>query len=230
MAAKNKRAIGRMGGLEILYEDRDIVVVDKPAGLLTMGTERNKTRTAYYMLTDYVRHGNPRSRERIFIVHRLDEATSGVLVFARTEEAKGRLQGQWQETEKIYTAVVHGRLAKKEGVISSYLAENKAFVVYSTKDRRRGKLAQTAYKVVKEGAVYSLLEVNLLTGRKNQIRVQMADEGHPVAGDMKYGNGRDGCRRLALHARSITFRHPGSGEMITFEAKVPEWFGELVKR
>ena len=128
-------------GLEILYEDKDILVVDKPAGLLTVGTANNKTNTAYYKLTDYVRKGNSKSRNRIFIVHRLDQSTSGVLVFAKNEEAKFRLQSQWKDTEKKYVAVVYGQLAKKEDVITSYLAESKAFIVYSTTDTTKGKLA-----------------------------------------------------------------------------------------
>jgi 23S rRNA pseudouridine1911/1915/1917 synthase len=228
MTKKKHSVGGRMGGMEILYEDRDIIVVDKPAGLLTMGTATTKVRTAYYMLTDFVRHGNARSRERIFIVHRLDQLTSGVLVFARTEEAKFRLQDQWAGTKKTYVAVVHGHVVPKEGTITSYLAENKAFVVYSTKNAAKGKLAQTAYKVLKESSRFSLLEIDLLTGRKNQIRVHFAEKGHPVAGDRKYGDAKDGCRRLALHARSITFAHPTTGKQLTFEAKVPAFFNEMM--
>jgi tRNA pseudouridine32 synthase/23S rRNA pseudouridine746 synthase/23S rRNA pseudouridine1911/1915/1917 synthase len=216
--------------MELLYEDKDILVVDKPAGLLTVGTDNNKTRTAYYMLTDYVRKGNPRSRNRIFIVHRLDQSTSGVLVFAKTEEAKFNLQKEWKDTQKKYIAVVYGQLAKKEDVITSYLAENKAYVVYSTKDAAKGKLAHTAYKVLKESRQFSLLEINLLTGRKNQIRVHMADKGHPVVGDGKYGKSKDGFRRLALHAKSLSFNHPFTGKRMTFETRVPNYFSELVER
>ena len=216
-------------GLEILYEDKDIIVVDKPAGLVTIGTANNKTNTAYYKLTDYVRKGNWKSRNRIFIVHRLDQSTSGVLVFAKNEEAKFRLQSQWKDTEKKYVAVVYGQLAKKEDVISSYLAENKVFIVYSTTDATKGKLAHTAYKVLKDSRQFSLLEINLLTGRKNQIRVHMADKGHPVVGDGKYGKSKDGFRRLALHAKSISFNHPTTGRRMTFDAKVPNYFSELVE-
>jgi len=215
-------------GLEIIYEDRDILVVDKPAGLLTVGTQTNKTRTAYYILTDYVRKGSLKSRKQIFTVHRLDQWTSGVLVFAKSEEVKERLQDQWKDTEKKYIAVVYGRPAEKEGIISSYLTENKAYTVYSTTDATKGKLAQTAYKVLKETEQFSLLEINLLTGRKNQIRVHLADKGHPVAGDRKYGKDKDGYRRLALHSQSISFRHPTGGEQMTFEAKVPSYFHKLM--
>jgi tRNA pseudouridine32 synthase/23S rRNA pseudouridine746 synthase/23S rRNA pseudouridine1911/1915/1917 synthase len=216
-------------GLEIIYEDDDILVVDKPAGLLTVGTATNKSRTAYYFLTDYVRKGNPKSRKQIFTVHRLDQWTSGVLIFAKSEEIKERLQDQWKDTEKKYIAVVHGRLAEKEGIITSYLAENKAYTVYSTNDETKGKLAHTAYKVLKENERFSLLEVTLLTGRKNQIRVHMADKGHPVAGDRKYGNTKDEYRRLALHSQSISFKHPVSGRQLTFKAKVPGYFHKLME-
>jgi RluA family pseudouridine synthase len=215
-------------GLEILYEDRDILVVDKPAGLLTVGTETNKFKTASYILTDYVRKGSLKSRNRIFIVHRLDQWASGVLIFAKSEEVKLHLQAQWKGTEKKYIAVVHGHLAPKEGIITSYLSENKAFVVYSTTDVTKGKLAKTAYKVLKETKQFSLLEINLLTGRKNQIRVHMADKGHPIVGDRKYGKTKDGYMRLALHSKSISFKHPASGERMTFEAKVPDYFNKLI--
>jgi tRNA pseudouridine32 synthase/23S rRNA pseudouridine746 synthase/23S rRNA pseudouridine1911/1915/1917 synthase len=215
-------------GLEILYEDKDILVVDKPAGLLTVGTKSNKTRTAHYILTDYVRKGCSKSRNRIFTVHRLDQWTSGVLVFAKSEEMKLRLQAQWKETEKKYLAVVHGRLDQKEGIITSYLAENKAFVVYSTPDPAKGKLSRTAYKVLKETSQFSLLEITLLTGRKNQIRVHLADKGHPVAGDRKYGKSTDDYKKLALHSKSISFKHPANGEQMTFETKLPAYFNKLM--
>jgi 23S rRNA pseudouridine1911/1915/1917 synthase len=190
-------------GLVILHEDRDILVVDKPAGLLTIGTESNKSHTAYFILTDYVRKGCARSGNRVFIVHRLDRETSGVLVFAKSEEAKLRLQSEWGETEKKYLAIVHGRCQESEATITTYLAENKAHVMYSTPDPARGKLSRTAYNVLKQTKAFALLEVNLLTGRKNQIRVHLAGIGHPIVGDSKYGRAKESHGRLALHARSI---------------------------
>lgn len=212
----------------ILHEDEDILVVVKPSGLLTMGTERDKTRTAYAMLTDYVRKGCAKSSKRIFIVHRLDRDTSGILVFAKTVQAKARLQGQWEETEKKYLAVVHGRFEKKEGMISTYLAENEAHVVYSTPDPAKGKLARTAYRVLRDTREYALLEVDLLTGRKHQIRVHLAGIGHPVVGDEKYGEGKKAYKRLALHARSLSFIHPVSGRRLAFETAFPEYFSKLL--
>jgi tRNA pseudouridine32 synthase/23S rRNA pseudouridine746 synthase/23S rRNA pseudouridine1911/1915/1917 synthase len=215
-------------GLALLYEDREILVVDKPAGLLTIGTERDKSRTAYFILTDYVRKGAARSRNRVFIVHRLDRETSGVLVFAKSEEAKRRLQGAWEETEKTYLAVVRGRCQKNADTITTYLAENAAHVVYSTSDPAKGKLSHTAYRVHKQTKDLSLLEVQLLTGRKNQIRVHLAGIGHPIVGDKKYGGDQESRGGLALHARSISFSHPVSGERLTIAAKVPALFHKLV--
>jgi len=215
-------------GLVILHEDRDILVVDKPAGLLTMGTDTDKARTAYFILTDYIRKGYAKSRKRIFIVHRLDRETSGILVFAKSIEAKLCLQDQWKETEKKYLAVVHGQCDRKSETITTYLAENKAQFVYSTSDTTKGKLSHTAYKVLKQTKDFALLEVDLLTGRKNQIRVHLAGIGHPVVGDQKYGKGNKAHTRLALHARSISFKHPFSGKQLVFETKVPLHFNQLV--
>jgi tRNA pseudouridine32 synthase/23S rRNA pseudouridine746 synthase/23S rRNA pseudouridine1911/1915/1917 synthase len=216
------------GGLSILYEDADILVVDKPAGLLTIATDKEKSRTAYFILTDYVRKGYSKSRNRIFIVHRLDRETSGILVFAKTADAKLSLQSQWKTTEKKYLAVVHGRCERESATITTYLAENQAHFVYSTSDSKIGKLSQTAYKVLKEAKGLSLLEVRLLTGRKHQIRVHLADIGHAVVGDQKYGKEERGHQRLALHAFSLSFNHPVTGKRIAFETEVPAYLTQLI--
>ncbi len=215
-------------GVELLYEDEALLAVDKPAGLLTVSTPTEKVKTAQAVLTEYIRKGSAKSRKQIFTVHRLDQWTSGVLIFAKSQDIKDRLQEQWKDTEKTYVTVVYGHLSPKEGVITSYLAENARFVVYSTTDAKKGKLAQTGYKVVMENEQFSLLEINLLTGRKNQIRVQMADKGHPVVGDRKYGKEKDSYRQLALHAKSVRFSHPVSGEPVTVEAPVPAYFRDLM--
>ncbi|MDD5010956.1 MAG: RluA family pseudouridine synthase [Phycisphaerae bacterium] len=217
-------------GLEILYEDDCLIVVNKPAGLLTVKTQTDKTHTAQYILNDYIRKGSFKSRKIIFPVHRLDQWTSGVLIFAKSREIKTVLQEQWGTVEKKYVAVVHGTLAKKQDVITSYLAENKAFVVYSTPDTKKGKLAKTAYKVIKESADFSLLEITLLTGRKNQIRVHFSDLGHPIAGDRKYGDPKDNYKRLALHAKSIFFKHPATNKQLTLTAKLPAYFNNLMNK
>jgi RluA family pseudouridine synthase len=215
-------------GLVILHEDNDILVVNKPSGLLTMGTNAEKTRTAYFALTNYVRKGVAKSTKRIFIVHRLDRETSGILVFAKNEKAKITLQSNWQDTEKKYLAIVHGQCTKQSDTIDTYLVENKAHNVYSTSDSKKGKLARTAYTVLKETTNFSLLEITLLTGRKHQIRVHLADIGHPVVGDKKYGKGRDAQKYLALHAHSISFNHPFSGDHLLFQADQPGYFRSLL--
>lgn len=216
-------------GLSILYEDYDILIVDKMSGLLTIGTENIKDNTVYYRLNDYVRKGNQKSKNRVFIVHRLDRDTSGLLVFARHERAKRYLQEEWSGFTKKYYAVVRGTLAKKEGVITSYLTENRMHKVYSVNDSEKGKLSKTGYKVLRESKKYSLLEIDLLTGRKNQIRAHFSEKGHPVAGDKRYGEKEKGIKRLALHAALLIIRHPETKEMMTFETKVPAYFNTLVK-
>ena len=215
-------------GLTLLYEDKEIIVIEKPCGLLTMGTERDKSRTAHSILNDYVRKGDPRSRNRIYIVHRLDRETSGILIFAKSETAKSYLQEHWQETEKHYLTIVYGSLTPKTGTISSYLTENSAFTVYSTPDPAAGKLSHTEYTTLKEAKGFSLLEIHLLTGRKHQIRVHLSEKGHPVVGDKKYGKGNDSYGILALHARSLSFTHPANGRRMTFETGIPEFFTRLV--
>lgn len=215
-------------GFDILYEDRDIIVGNKTPGFLTVAAAWNRENTIHSALNQYVRKGNPRSRKRVYVVHRLDQDTSGVLVFAKTEQAQEFLKDHWKSTVKTYYAVVHGRLAKKAGTISSYLMEDEEYMMHSSSNSAEGKLAHTAYTVIKEARMFSLLKINLLTGRKNQIRVHFADEGHPVAGDIKYGKSTTKCKRLALHSQSISFTHPFNGKRLTFEAKVPEYFSTLV--
>lgn len=215
-------------GISILHEDSDIIVVEKPTGLLTIGTDRDKTRTLHTILNDYVRKGDPRSRNRVYIVHRLDRETSGILLFARSEQVKMFLQKGWEDTEKVYLAVVHGSISPKNGEISSYLRENSAFSVYSTPDPSQGKLSRTEYAVLKEAKGFCLLEIHLLTGRKHQIRVHFSEKGHPVVGDRRYCKAGDSSPTLALHARSLSFTHPVTGKRMTFTTGVPESILRLV--
>jgi len=216
-------------GCSLLYEDHDILVVDKIHGLLTVSTERVREQTAYYRVNTYVRKGNQKSKNRIWIVHRLDRDTSGVLVFAKNKQAKRYLQEAWQGFTKKYYAVVRGTFTKKEGVITSYLTENRMHKVYSVDDPQKGKLSKTGYTVLRVSKTYSLLEIDLLTGRKNQIRVHLSEHGCPVAGDTKYGEREKGMKRLALHAASLTLLHPSTHEQMTFETPVPAYFESLMK-
>ena len=215
-------------GLAILHEDKDILVVVKPSGLLTVGSDRDKARTVHYLLNDYVRKGNPKSRNRVFVVHRLDQDTSGILLFAKSEQAKKFLQENWEQTDKRYLAIVHGHLTPKEGKISTRLAENAAHKVYTTLNAAKGKLSHTVYKVLQETRVFSLVEVHLLTGRKHQIRVHFAGLGHPISGDRKYGTEALASKRLALHARSISFTHPFNGRTMSFDTGMPEDFARIL--
>jgi len=214
----------RPRGLTILYEDRDIIVIDKSAGLLTVKATYEKEKTAHHILTTYIRKGCLKSKKELFVVHRLDRDTSGVLVFAKSFEAKENLKLQWKNVKKKYLAVVHGILTEKNGTITSYLAENDDYEVSSVKDPGKGELAKTRYKVIKEAKKFSLLEIELLTGKKNQIRVHFSEKGHPLVGDDKYGKKGEPKSRLALHSHYLTFKHPHSGKELTFEAEVPVFF------
>jgi RluA family pseudouridine synthase len=215
-------------GLSLIYEDRDILVIDKPAGLLTIATESEKSKTAYAALTDYVKKGSIRSKNRIFVVHRLDRDTSGLLIFAKSETAKNYLQENWQATKKKYIAVTHGNWETKSDTISSYLVENNNQKVHSTQDTTLGKLSHTSYVVLKETKKYSLVEVDLLTGRKNQIRVHFAEQNHPIVGDKKYGDPKSSHPRLALHSLSISFLHPFSQKEMFFTTSIPAYLTGLV--
>lgn len=216
-------------GVVIHYEDAHILVVEKPHGLLTIATERGTETTLYSKLTEYVRKGIAKSRNRIFVVHRLDRDASGVLVFAKTFDAKAALQAAWEHAQKRYLAVVHGRMPESSGVIESYLIENKAQIVRSTKDEKRGKLSRTAYRVIEASGGRSALDIDLITGRKHQIRVHLAELGRPIVGDKKYGAGNDRERRLALHAKSLVFEHPATRHRVEFEIESPEFFKRLMR-
>ncbi len=205
--------------IKLLYEDDHIIVIDKPPGLLSIATETERQRTAYYIINEYLKQKN----ERVFIVHRLDRDTSGVMVFAKTEEAKRRLQSSWHNVEKIYLCLVEGRPEKKEGIITGYLKETETFLVHPAKGSVNAKYAVTEYRVLKEGKDYTLLEVRIVTGRKNQIRAHLSGIGHPVAGDKKYGAKTDPFKRLCLHASNLSFRHPVTGRIMRFNSKIPEW-------
>ncbi|TQI66294.1 RluA family pseudouridine synthase [Clostridium sp. KNHs216] len=213
--------------LDILYEDSDIIVINKPAGLLSIASDKEKELTAYHLLTDYVRMKDPRNR--IFAVHRLDRDTSGVLMVAKNEKMKLALQDSWADlvSERGYVAVVEGQLKEKCGRIQSWLKETRTFLVYSSSRAGDGLEAITDYQVLNETTEYSLLNINLETGRKNQIRVHMKDIGHNVVGDKKYGAKTDPLKRLGLHAYKLEFKHPFSDKVMCFQTQSPRSFTSL---
>jgi 23S rRNA pseudouridine1911/1915/1917 synthase len=221
-------AVRSCPGLTILHEDESVIVVEKAAGLLTIATEKEKNRTAYYRLTAWLKERSGSARERIFIVHRLDRDTSGLLVFARNEAAKRALQGNWPDTDKRYAAIVEGVPTEKSGRIASKLRETKFLRVYSVSDGdEEGRPSVTNYQVVRAAGNYALLDITLETGRKNQIRVHLADIGHPVAGDKKYGARTNPVGRLALHAYFLAFAHPVTGKRLEFRIPLPPRFKAL---
>ena len=214
-------------GLQVVHEDRDVIVVDKPAGLLTIATEDERRRTAYAYLMRHARARRPPAR--VFIVHRLDRLASGLLVFATTPAAKQALQGQFRAhtTERTYLAVVEGTMARGDGTIRTRLLEAEPGPVRETRDPARGRPAVTHWRVLRRGARHTLLEVRLETGRRNQIRVHLAGLGHPIAGDPMYGGETDPFHRLALHAHVLAFDHPRSGERLRFVSAAPAAFSRL---
>ncbi|MBC8208114.1 MAG: RluA family pseudouridine synthase [Desulfobulbaceae bacterium] len=217
-------------GLAVLYEDHDILVVNKVSGLLTLSSEAAQEDTAYFRLNNYVRKGVQKSKNRVYILHRLERDTSGVLIVAKNELTRDLLLKSWSKCKKKFRTVVHGILPEKEGVLTSYLAENSIHKMYSVDDYKKGKIAKTGYKVLQESTAFSMLELDLMTDRKHQARVQFADLGCPVAGDKMYGpKDKDkSIKKLAYHAESITLHHPHTQEEMIFEAKVPGFFYSLM--
>lgn len=213
--------------IDIIYEDKDIIVINKPSGLLTVATEKEKNKTAYHLVMEYLKKKN--KNNRIFIIHRLDRDTSGIIMFAKNERAKHLYQDNWNDIVKkrCYYAVIDGKMENKEGTIKSYLKEN-GNMVYSVKDRS-GKLAITEYKVLKERKNISLLDINLKTGRKNQIRVHMKENKTPILGDLKYGEKSKLINRLALHAYKLELVNPVTKKLLTFEINMPNEFKMLFK-
>jgi len=215
-------------GIEVLFEDESLIVIDKPAGLLSMASETERRKTAYAYLTDYVRRGDPRSQERVWIVHRLDRDASGLMVFAKTEAAKRALQADWHQAEKRYLAVVEGSPPAESGVLRSHLDESNPYRVFSARPSEQTRLAVTNYRVVKKSDTRSLLELTIETGRRNQIRVQLADIACPIIGDRKYQAATNPAGRLGLHASSLQFQHPISGAVLAFDSHLPRNLSRLV--
>ncbi len=213
--------------LNILYEDKFIIIVDKPYNLLTIATAKERQRTLYRYVSDYLKKKN--KNNKVFIVHRLDRDTSGIVMFAKDKDTKIFLQNNWNNFRKNYVAIVEGTVDKSQGVLRSYLKETKTNFTYSVKNKS-GKLAITEYEKILENGKYTMLSLNLLTGRKNQIRVQLSDMGNPIVGDKKYGNRKDPIRRLALVANTLEFIHPKKKQKIVIDIDIPNSFIYLFNR
>jgi 23S rRNA pseudouridine1911/1915/1917 synthase len=210
--------------MEIVYEDRWIIVINKEPGLLSIATDREKRGTAYSILSDYVKEKHPNNR--IFVLHRLDRETSGLMMFAKDQQAQSILQNNWDEavSARSYVALVEGEINPEESTIVSWLKEGKTFVVHSSPVDNGGQKAITHYRTIKSNRYYSLLNVELETGRKNQIRVHMQSIGHPIVGDKKYGATHSPIKRIGLHALELSFQHPVTNEVLEFSTPIPRKF------
>lgn len=215
--------------LKLVYEDDDIIVVNKGYGLLSVGTDKVRQGTAYSILREYLKTKDPRNK--LFIVHRLDQHTSGLMVFAKSIQAKENLQHNWNNMvlRRQYVCVVEGKVTPPDGVVNTLLAENSQHIVYVTDDPKLGKPAMTRYSTLEAGNGYTLLEVQLETGRKNQIRVHMKEIGHPIAGDRRYGAKTSPISRLALHALTLRFVHPITRKLMDFTTPIPASFAAAVR-
>ena len=225
--------------LQVTYEDESVILIHKPAGLLTVATEKVQTDTAIHQVMQYlklarrvdpkIKRGGTHRTKEVFVVHRLDREVSGLILFAKNYDAKLKLQTGWEKVEKCYYAVVEGAPAQESGTVQSYLKENKYLNMYSS-DKADGKLSITHYKILKKSAnnLYSLLEIRLETGRKHQIRVHLADLGCPIAGDDRYGAKTNPIDRLALHSYHLAFNHPRTGKHMNFTLPIPPVFNRLI--
>lgn len=214
-------------GMTIVFEDATLIVIDKPENLLSIASETERDKTAHAYLSDYVKKGNKHSKERVWIVHRLDRETSGLMVFAKTEAAKQALQNNWNTAQKQYLAVVEGGPIAEHGTIESHLDESGPYKVFSTTASERTRLAITHYRVLKRTKTNALIELDLETGRRNQIRVHLADERCPIIGDPKYGAVTNPARRLGLHASQLQIVHPTTNDRLTFSSPLPDVLARL---
>jgi len=215
-------------GISILYEDNDIIVIDKHAGVLSVATGKKEKFTAYSLLWDHVKKNNPSGK--IFIVHRLDRDTSGVMLFCKSAMVQKTLQQNWNDIirERVYVALAEGQVSPPNGEISSYLQENATGVVWSSQEPGDGQWAVTQYETIRANEYFSLLRMSLRTGRKNQIRVHLHDIGHPILGDKKYGSKQNPLGRMGLHALVIAFQHPVTGKEMRFETHIPRKFSQVI--
>ena len=225
--SKQKMAF-RSNDLGVVYEDPYLLVIDKRAGLLSM-SNNTRQQTVQTVLNRYLEQGGSRCTSHL--VHRLDRDTSGLMVYAKDVKTQRSLVEGWQQlvTDRRYVALVSGELEKDQGMIKSWLTEDKHFVTHSSAVDNGGKLAITHYKVLRSAKGYSLVELELETGRKNQIRVHLSDMGYPIVGDFKYGSSDESLLRLGLHAYLLAFRHPVTGKYLRFETPVPDSFEKLMR-
>ena len=208
--------------IKIIYEDNSLIAVNKPSGLLTIANEKEKEKTLYNIVKNYIKEKH--KNNKIFIVHRLDKDTSGIVLFAKNEKIKTLLQNNWNDiTKRIYYAVVDGNTKEKE-TLKSYLRENKNLETYSA---TTGDLAITKYEKIKSNNEYTLLKIEIKTGRKNQIRVQLSDIGNPIVGDTKYGRKNNKVKRMLLHAETLEIINPITNKKMTFKSPIPEIFNEI---
>lgn len=213
-----------MKKMDIIYEDKELLVVNKPAKKLTIATEKQELNTLYHEAREYVKKQNPKNK--IFIVHRLDKDTSGVVLFSKSEKLKKQLQDNWNSYDREYYTIVEGVL-KGSSTLKSYLKESKTLDVYSTKDKNGGSLAITNYESLQTNKSYSLLKVKIETGKRNQIRVQLSDIKHPIVGDKKYHSKTNPLNRLGLHAYKLVITHPVTKKKMEFIAKTPLVFKNM---
>ena len=222
---KNKKSLP----FEIVFEDDNIIVVNKPSGLLSIATNKEKEKTLYHIVREYLRSNDRNAK--VYIVHRLDKDTSGIVILAKNERIKNQLQENWNEYVSLreYVAVVHGKLKEKSGTITQRLKETKTNLVYVTKDKD-GKEAITNYNVIKETENYSLVKIDIKTGRKNQIRVAFNTLNRPIVGDKKYSNYKDSENRLYLHANRLKLYYPVIKKEILFEIATPNEFRKIMNK
>lgn len=209
--------------LDIIYEDKNMIVINKPAHLLTIGTDDEKYNTLYHKVYEYEKKKN--KNNKIFIVHRLDKDTSGVILFAKNQKFKEELQNNWNELvhTREYLAIVEGKVKKHTDTIKQYIRDTKTLKTIVTNDKK-DNLAITEYEVINGTKGFTKLKINIFTGRKNQIRVALASINHPVIGDKKYGSTKNPLRRLCLHATRLVIINPLTKEKMEFNAKIPKEF------
>lgn len=215
--------LNKIGDIEVIYEDNDFLVLNKPSHLLTIATTKEKEKTLYHVALEYLK----KRKQKVFILHRLDKDTSGVVVFCKNEKIRDIIQNNWEKVTRKYIAIVDGKLEKQEGIYKDYLKENKNFKVYVSKS---GNMAITKYKKIKDIGLNTLVDIEILTGRKNQIRAQMAYHGNYVLGDNKYSTDYKKYKRLYLHANKVMFKHPISNKIMCFEAPIPNEFQKVRRK